>query len=493
VRTLVAVLGCTAWSALAPKLGAQQTQCSLVQQPTTRLTVDSTAEGQVAFVGGGVLIRCPARGITLRGDSAEEHPDRDVMIGNAVYDEPRLHVTADFLNYFPSNERVVASGHVHGRLPSGSTLEGPQAEWLRVTPSRPRQQMRAIGRPTITIVEQDSAGHPVPPTTVVANNVFMDGDSLIYGGGQVVITRPNIGATADSAFIDETREIMRLLRNPTVTGTQSRPFKLTGDIIDLFSHNRKLERVLSRSNATALSDSMTLSADTIDLRVRNDALDHAYAWGASRARAVSPTQTLVADSLDVDMPAQKVQLVRAIRNAFAQGKPDTTHFKLEPPDTTDWLKGDTITAHFDTMPPRTASATPRAGSHDTSTRLTSTRDTSAHATKDTSNAPNIRQLVASGHASALYHMTPNDTASHRPAINHVTARIITIDFESRQVTTVSTVDSVFGIVLEPRADSTTRRATANPGKPGTTPPKTPPRRPAPPPVVPKPAAREERR
>jgi len=232
-------------------------------------------------------------------------------------------------------------------------------------------------------------------------------------------------------------------------------------------------RVLSRANATALSDSMALSSDTIDLRVRNDVLDHAYAWGAGRAHAVSPTQTLVADSLDVDMPGQKVQLVRAIRKAFAQGKPDTTHFRLEPPDTTDWLTGDTITAHFDTLPPK--------------------RDTTSRAAKDTANAPNIRQLVALGHASALYHMTPNDTATHRPAINHVTARIITIDFQNRQVTTVSTVDSVFGVFLEPRADSTTRRTTEKPGKPGTAAPKTSPHAPKGPSVVPKKPARQEHR
>jgi len=232
-------------------------------------------------------------------------------------------------------------------------------------------------------------------------------------------------------------------------------------------------RVLSRANATALSDSMALSSDTIDLRVRNDVLDPAFAWGAGRAHAVSPTQTLSADSLDVDMPGQKVQLVRAIRKAFARGKPDTTHFRLEPPDTTDWLKGDTITAHFDTLPPK--------------------RDSTVRAARDTSNAPNIRQLVASGHASALYHMTPNDTATRRPAINHVTARVITIDFQNRQVTTVSTVDSVFGIFLEPRADSRTRRATGKLVKPGTAAPGTSAQTPKRPSVVPKKPAREERR
>ncbi len=70
--------------------------------------------------------------------------------------------------------------------------------------------MTAIARPTITVVEKDSTGKPAPPLTVIADNVFMDGDSLIYGGGQVVITRPAdnlkdtaLTATGDSAFIDQ--------------------------------------------------------------------------------------------------------------------------------------------------------------------------------------------------------------------------------------------------------------------------------------------------
>ncbi|MGE5098629.1 MAG: hypothetical protein ACM3SX_01475, partial [Deltaproteobacteria bacterium] len=298
-------------------------------------------------------------------------------------------------------------------------------------------RMIATSRPTINIVEKDSLGRPTPPTVVVANTVYMDGDSLIYGSGEVVITRPEIGATADSTFIDEGHETMRLMRKPRLKGTKSRPFTLTGDVIDLFSSNRKLQRVRASDNATAISDSMTLKSDTIDLRVRNDLLDHAYAWGAkSRARAVSPSQNLLADSLDVTMPAQRVQLVLAFRNALAEGKPDTVRFRTEKPDTVDWLQGDTIVAHFDTL-----------------------------AVKDTSKTPNIKQLLASGHASSLYHMAPSDTAERRPAINHVTARLITIAFDSQKVATVTTVDSVYGIYIEPRADSTSQRTKATtPGK-----------------------------
>ena len=443
--------------AVAPGLSAQRpTPCELVQQPITRLTVESLpGQGQIVFVGGGagsVHIKCPARGITLKGDSAERFADHDQLIGHASFDDPRGHVDADFLNYFPTDERVVGAGNVHARMASGSTLEGPQAEYRRaVLRIRPRVQMSAIARPTIHIVEKDSTGKPQPPTVVVANTVFVDGDSasMVYGGGQVVITRPDMSANGDSAVIDEAKEFMHLMRNPKLTGNKERPFTLTGDLIDLYSKDRKLQRVIARARETAVSDSMKLRSDTIDLRVANELLDHAYAWGAtSRAHVVAPSQNMTADSLDVSMPGQRIQLVRAVNKAFAEGKPDTARFVVDPPDTTNWLKGDTILAHFDT----------------------------AHAPRDTSRNPQIKQLVALGNASSLYHMAPSDSTERRAAVNYVTARIITIDFDSQKVATVGTVDSVQGVLIEPRADSTPRKAkAAQSGAPGTrSPPKTPP-------------------
>src|SRR2546430_1215046 len=109
----------------APPLLAQEsggpTQCNLIQQPTTRLSADTLPTGQqVAFLGGGVLLKCPSRGITLRGDSAERYPDKDFLIGHVVYDEPRFHVTSDYLTHYPTDERIVAVQNVNARLPSGS-------------------------------------------------------------------------------------------------------------------------------------------------------------------------------------------------------------------------------------------------------------------------------------------------------------------------------------------------------------------------------------
>ncbi|HXT17778.1 MAG TPA: hypothetical protein VN706_19230 [Gemmatimonadaceae bacterium] len=417
------------------------------QTPKTRCTFESVGPartdsligiGQVSFASGGVTVLCPSRGIKLTGDSAEQFPDHYQMIGHAVYDEPRFHVTADYLNYFPNDEKVVGAGRVHARLPSGSTLDGPQAEYRRAVPKiRPRAQMSAIARPTITIIQKDSAGRPPDSTKVTANNVFVDGDSasLIYGGGQVVINRTDINATADSAFINEPKETMRLMRNPMVKGKKDRPFTLSGDLIDLFSRDRHLYRVLSQANAKAISDSMTLASDTIDLRVRNDLLDHAYAWGGkNRAQVVSPSQNLLADSLDVTMPGQRIQLVRALRRAYATSKADTTKFHVEKGDSTDWLVGDTIVAHFD----------------------------STRTPKDTSRNPAIKQLVASGNASSYYHLAASDSSLKLPAINHVNARIITVNFDTlHKLARVTTVDSVSGIYIEPVPDSTQKKGRGN--------------------------------
>jgi hypothetical protein len=461
-RSILGVLATFA-PAFAATLGAQSnaaTECSFESSGAFHL--DSIpGVGQVAYAGGGVRIVCPARKITITGDSAERVADHHQVIGHAVYDEPRLHVTSDFLTYFQADERVVAVANVHARLPNGSTLDGPQAEFRRAVPRvRPRQQVSAIARPTITIVEKDSSGKTLDPTTVVANTVFMDGDSLIYGGGQVVITRTDISSTSDSVFIDQPNETMHFMRNPVLHGKRDRPFTLTGDLIDGFWHDRKLTRILSRANAKAVSDSMTLTADTLDLRVRNDQLDHAYAWGKSKqARVVSPQQNMVADSLDVSMPGQRVQLVRALNHAFAQGKPDTTRFIIVAPDTTDWIRGDTIVAQFDTLAP-----------------------------PDTNRNPQIRLITATGHASSFYHMAPNDTAERRPTLNYVTARVIEIAFGAeKKVSTVTTVDSLSGVYLEPAPDTTRRRAGAAgpataaprsivplPTKPTTPPPTTPP-------------------
>jgi hypothetical protein len=404
--------------------GAQEaTRCELLQTPemTTRISGTQTT----TFAGGGVHISCPGRRITLRSDSAELYAnDRVYLVGHVQYDEPRFHLEADFLTYWIQPERIFAVQNVRGRLPTGSTMQGPQMEFLRAVPRvRARQQLTATGRPTFSIVERDAQGREQPPVNVTANTVFMLGDSLFYGSGNVVIQRPEITARSDSAFIDSEREFMRLMREPRIDGTRGRPYSLTGQIVDVFSANRRLQRVRSNGNAVATSQDLTLRSDTIDLRVTDDLLQHAISWsgGERQARAVSSTQSMIADSIDVVMPQQRVRVVRAIRSAFAEGRADTLRFRA---DTTNWLRGDTIVAYFDST-----------------------------AQRDTTKGPAIEQLHAIVDAKAYYHLSPQDTTTRRPAISYVTGREITLTFKDRTVSNVSIQQQTGGVYLEPATDT----------------------------------------
>jgi hypothetical protein len=220
-------------------------------------------------------------------------------------------------------------------------------------------------------------------------------------------------------FLDTGREFMRLLRSPRIEGRRDRAYRLTGRVIDVHSRTRQLERVIAKGGAGAVSDDMTLTADTIELRVASDLLQHAVAWGAAGARAVSPTQTITADSITVAMPGQRVRTVVASRSAYAEARPDTARI---PTREMDWLRGDTIVARF---------------------------DSAARARSDTSRQPEIRQLVAKGEAKSFYHLPPSDSTARAPAINYVTGEVITIAFDSQRVARVTVGGQRAGLYLEP--------------------------------------------
>ena len=419
--------------------GAQQgTPCVFTGSASRPAVAVKLPSGEYnSFAGGGVVVRCPERQIVLRADSVELYGDeqRVFMVGNVDYTEPRLKLTSDQLTYFVPDERVLAVGRVNTTLPSGSRLVGPQAEYRRAAPRvRTISEMTATGRPSVTLVEgprarrdstparADSAAarRDTTPTVVTANTLFVRGDSLIYGSGRVDIRRPDLTATGDSVFLDSGTEFMRLLRDPRIEGRRDRPYRLDGVVIDVHSRGRRLERVLAKGNASAVSEDMTLRSDTILLRVEDDLLQHAVAWGRGGARAVSPTQTITADSITAAMPAQRVRTVTASRRAFAEAKPDTTRVRTSE---TDWLRGDTIQARFDTV---------AAAPTDTARRQ-----------------PEIKQLVAQGNASSLYHMPPSDSTAREPAINYVTGEIITIAFDSQRVARVTVAGQRAGLYLEP--------------------------------------------
>ncbi len=414
--------------------------------PAGRCQLDATWErsnslqlpsGQYnTFAGGGVVARCPNQRLTLQADSLESYGDegRLYFVGKVRYSEPRLRLTSDYLTYFQREERILALGSVDASLPTGSRLVGPQLDYLRgIAPVRVKQQATAPFNPTITVVQKDSAGRTRPPLTITGNTVYLDGDSVVAASGAVVLIRPpTLRATGDSILLDGTLGLVRLLRGPKVMGTQGRPFTLVGEVIDLLSRRRKLERVLAKGAAQVTSEELNLKSDTVDLRVTNDTLQRIITWGTSRATATSPTQTIVADSIDVLMPAQRVREMHAVRRASAEGLPDSLKV---PTKERDRLTGDTIVARFDTV-----------------------------ASADTSTKPQIRELRAVGHATSLQHSAPRDSTLRRPAIVYVRGRRITVTFDSARVSRVKVADPdrSGGLYLEPNVP---RARTAAPGAP----------------------------
>jgi hypothetical protein len=420
-------------------------QCDLLVTPnsdSTHFTSVKLPSGEYNnFVGGGVTGHCPVQQITLIADSAEWFGDLHMwhLIGHVHYVEPRLTMDSDVATYYLTDEHLLSEGNVHTLLPSGTTLVGPRVEYYRAAPNiRPVARMIAPSRPTINVIQKDSTGKPSEPTVVVANTVVMDGDSLVYASQNVVITRTDVIATGDTASMNSQTQFARLMRSPKIVSRGKKQFTLFGDVIDLFGKEHALERVLSKGKAKSVSDSATMTADTIDFRMDAGLLQRAYAWGKSRAHAINPQYDVLADSIDLRMPGQRTREIRAVRKAYAQSIPDTAKLHTKERD---WMRGDTITAHFD----------------------------SVQVAGDTSSQPQMRQLISQGSAQSFYQIAAKDSGVVGPAINYVRGRDISLAFANRVVQTVDVVDQAQGVYLEPqvpgRADTLNARPqTAQPAR-----------------------------
>lgn len=419
-----------------------------------RLVINTLPSGaRQIFIGGGVRAVCAAQNITLVADSMEhyENTRTTFLIGNVHYEEPRLTLDAERLTYWENEERLRAERNVDATLPSGTNLKGPVVDYYRAARGlRTRTRMVAPQRPTILLVDRDEGGSTSEPTQVVANTVIMEADSLVYASGDVVLTRTDMVARGDSAFVDNGNEFARLMRRPVVEGKGERPFTLTGRVVDVYGRTRELERAVAIGEGRVVSDSTVITADTLDFRMEDGQLVRAFAWGPTRARVTSPTYDVLADSLDVRMPNQRVEHVYAVGQAYMESDPDSTLFRSEERD---WLRGDTIIAQF---------------------------DTSEAARQDTTSRVAIEQLDALGNARSFYQLKPQDSAAVKPAVNYVSGRTIRVQFDNRQVERVAVTGQASGVYLEPGQAAAS--PTAPPGTPAANRPPTPPdsvRRPPP--------------
>ncbi len=424
-----------------PALAQGLTSCEYV---ANRVGSELIGGIEIARGGGGMTVICRSRNIKLYADSGEAFgDDRIELYGRVHYEErDKIDLKSDRLTYILREEMVNVRGHVIATQPNGSTLTGPEATYFRAVPRvRAIEELNATAGPTVTIAPRNKNEKPV---VVNANTIYMRGDSLIYASRKVVIDRADLVAHADSATVDgrTNSETMRLMLNPSVEGREGRKFKLQGDVIDAYSKDRKLQKVVARGKGHATSDDLDIVADTIDLRMTNDKMEQAIAWNRTgQAKATAPGQVITADSIDAHMPGQKVRVVYAVRNARAEADADTARFRTKERD---WLRGDVLTAWFDTT-----------------------------TSKDTSKTPPIDKILTThkaDSAQAYYHMPASDASCKEAAISYVRGREILIDFDNRKVGVVSVRDSVTGIYAEPKCqapkDSAKAKPAAKPPAPG---------------------------
>jgi hypothetical protein len=198
---------------------------------------------------------------------------------------------------------------------------------------------------------------------------------------------------------------------------------------------------------------MQLDAETIDLRLKDQRLTEAFAFGKGRARAKTPQQDVDADSLRIRMADKVVREVHAIGGARALGNPDTVKIKTSDRDI---LRGDSVFAYF---------------------------DSSAAAIKDTVKGPNIQEIRALGNASSLFHVPSNKANTTKPAINYVRGVRIFVTFDTGAVRNVRVDSAASGVYIEPEdsivVDSAAVRDSLNNGRRKSDPKKNPKDKPAP--------------
>jgi hypothetical protein len=427
--------------------------------PETRMLYsqmpDSTAN---TFIGGGFIGRCQGENNRISADSAEQFESAGIvnMYGNVVYEEPgKIRFTAAHATYFTREGRLFADGGVVAtQVATGSTFRGSNIEYYRVMPGRPTPRLVAPNRPTAQIVEKDSAGTPRPPVTITADRFEDIGDTLILGWGDVIIQREQIIGRSDSSAFNKTTQQARLVRAARIRSTDTtQAFTLNGDTIDLFTTKQQLDRVLASHSATATNKELVITAERIDLRLKEQRIDEAYAFGKGRAKARTPQQNVEADSMRIVIVDQRAREVRAIGSAVALGVVDTAKIKSADRD---MLRGDSLFAYFDTLA----------------------------ATADTARQSRIKEIRAYGNASSLFQIPSSKGPTAPPALNYVRGQRIFVQFDTGSVRDVRVDSSASGVYLEPAPDSLAD-STAKGSKPPATRPATPPvKPPAKPPAKP---------
>src|SRR6058998_4319770 len=393
------------------------------------------------FAGGGVLAHCRGTASTLSADSVAwfAGTGRFDMIGQRHLVHIRdsaLTLDATTAAYFLRQERLEAHKNVVAvNRKTGSVLRGPNLTYYRAVKGvRDTLEMYASSRPTIEYhTSADTGGGE--PYVIVADRVRFKGNDRMWGGGQVTIDRSDFAARGDSMQLDQAAGFAVLVGKPRVEGKSARPYTLTGTRIELGlqAGGRDIRLVKALGDGVATGADWRLTADTIHLHLDRKKLQQAFAWGPKdsvHARAVSTRNTIVSDSLALDLPDEVLTEARAFGHAYSTSTKESPKRDSTATGDADWFAGDSLTARWTQVPD--SAGTPRT---------------------------KLNRVIARGSARSFTHLaSQHDSAG--PSLNYSRGKVIDCILKGDKVDRCTVTGQANGVQLEPKppAPDSTKKA-----------------------------------
>lgn len=421
--------------------------------------------GVITYISGPHFI-CEG-GVQIWADSAVAYEARGMshFMGAVRYVEGGRELLSDEARYFSNLGRLQAQGHVSIRDESqGSLIENGDLVFLRETEERAEETMtvttgadgirpRAVLPPPASDGSDPSAP-PGKPYEIVGDVIVLHGASAFTSVGNVEIVRDSLLAFADSVEYDPELGYLLLEGSARI---ESSSYDLRGRTITMSTPGAETSEVHAIRDARLTGNDLELTAAQIYVFLRNDEIERLVAipitrddglpadsTDAARPEAKVQDFVLTADSLEIRAPNQAIEQVFAAGSARSvSDSRDSLSVAILPEIAqSDWLEGDTIIVTFKPPVPEDAEMAPSPDS----TGFVQVRHQRGGDLE-------VESIVALVNARSLYRLAPSDTTSRPgidpPAVHYVVGDQITIEMAFGQVAALHVVGQTRGVHMEP--------------------------------------------
>jgi hypothetical protein len=419
-------------------------------------------------------LRCP-NGVNIRADSAVvyEQSGRNELIGNVRFVREGQVLTAAFADWFEREGRLFARGNVVLRDPAdGTELRGDTLVYLEPRFGGDSQVTVTGRRPSAVVpVEDDPTASPYE---IQANRIRLQGERFFWADGAVSLDREDLRARSDSLVHDRQDGALIMRIGAEVIRDD---VKAMGEILNIDIREGRLRGLVARNpGRVETEDGYAVAGLEVFIELTEDGqVESLWARGgqveetAQSYRASIQSGELILDANtevrlgDID-PQTEIRVLtarggaraEATEGAFGGSSEDRegSVARRDPaegePDR-DWIEGETIEAFLQ-----------RVGADETN--------------EDAGERWQLLRLRAETQARALYRQAPDDDASEpetsedpavtelpisepalpaprRSAISYILADLIILHMQDGSVRLLEAEGNVRGLQLDPQRES----------------------------------------